>query len=62
MAGYTGRDNPPDADGVIRNYLTEDDQHVPPQEVLNGQYKILSQDQENGRGLPRINYRVAKKG
>ena len=62
MERYMGRDNPPDADGVIRNYLTEDGQHVPPLEVQQGKYKILSQDQEIGRGLPRINYRVVKEG
>jgi hypothetical protein len=62
MDKYTGRDNPPDGDGVIRNYLTEDDQQVNPAEVQQGKWIILSQDQESGRGLPRVNFRVRPKG
>jgi hypothetical protein len=59
--GVPVRDNPPDADGVIRNYLDEDGQHVNPVEVQQGKYEILNQESEHGRGLPRINHTVRRK-
>lgn len=55
------RDNPPDADGVIRNYLAGDGQHVSPAEVAQGKWEVTSEKREYGRGLPRVNYTVKPK-
>jgi hypothetical protein len=61
MVAVPVRDNPPDADGHIRNYLDQDGNHVPPLEVQQGKWEILSQASEYGRGLPRTNYTVHRK-